>query len=79
MGAALGGVLMSRLNPWMMMSVSLGLTGLLEMVKPLCTNLVQLGVAMTVGSCFGILFDAGTYRTTEVRNVPQDHCQCSRI
>ena len=42
-------LLISRLNPWMLFAASIGFSGLMQVIIPLCTNLVALGVVMTLG------------------------------
>ena len=58
-GGSVAALLISRLNPWMLFAVAIGVSGVMQVIIPLCTNLVALGVVMTVGTAFAILYDSG--------------------
>ena len=54
----MGGLLISRINPWMLVTLSLSLFGIMEFMIPLCSNLVSLGFTLAACSVFGNLYDA---------------------
>ena len=58
-GGSVAALLISRLNPWMLFAAAIGVSGVMQVIIPLCTNLVALGVVMTVGTAFAILYDSG--------------------
>ena len=60
-GAGIGGFFISRINPWILVALSLSCFGIIEFIIPLCTNLVSLGLALAASSVFGNLYDASKY------------------
>ena len=57
-GALAGGVFISRINPWILVSFWLSLSGVLEIAVPMCTNLASLGIVMTLCSTVGMIYDS---------------------
>ena len=60
-GAIIGGFVIRRINPWILVAVTVGLSGIFEIFVPLCTDLVSFGIILTLNSCTGMLYDSSKY------------------